>query len=189
MREIFSVNQKFSTSLDHPRNKTVFHFRTNHSQLETVLKSRVFSKESFSLKFSTTGDQDDQGLTFTFEETKTTLTGNQSKVWEEKSIFEFGKLNDFEIEFSNNSIVFKNPEKSSGSIAVVGTFQQFRFIGFYSEKLTTWGVSQSKIIDIRITDIPLPPFSLPSWSDRDGCWRGSHLSGLHCGDLHRETAL
>ena len=115
-----------------------------------VLRARVFSKESFSITFSTTRDQDDQDLTFTFEENKTILTGNQSNIWEERSIFEFGKLNNFEIEFSNNSIVFKNPEKSSGSIAVDGTFQQFKFIGFYSEKLTTWGVSESKIADIKL---------------------------------------
>ena len=150
LREIFSVHQKFSTSLDQPRNKTIFHFRANHSQLEMVLTARVFSKESFSITFSSTRAQDDQELTFTFEQWKTTLTGNQSKVWEEMSIFEFGKLNDFEIEFSNNSIKFRNPEKGSGSIAVDGTFQQFRFIGFYSEKLTTWGVSESKIVDISI---------------------------------------
>ena len=147
LREIFSVHQKFSTSLAQPRNKTVFHFRANHSQLEMVLRSRVFSKESFSITFSTTGDQDDdEHLAFSFQQDRTTLTGNQSKVWEEKSIFEFGKLNDFGIEFSNNSIVFKNDKKGSGSIAIDGTFHQFKFIEFYSEKLTTWIVSQSKIV-------------------------------------------
>ena len=146
LREIFSAHQKFSTSLGQPQNQTIFHFRTNHSRLEMVLRGRVFSKESFSITFSTTRDQDDQDLTFSFEKTKTTLTGNQSKVWEERSIFEFGKLNNFKIEFSNNSIVFKNNKKGSGSIAINGTFLQFKFIGFYSEKLCTWIVSQSKII-------------------------------------------
>ena len=72
------------------------------------------------------------------------------------SIFKFGKLNDFEIEISNNSIKFRNPEKGSGSIAVDGTFQQFRFIGFYSEKLTTWGVSESKIVDINKGNCAIP---------------------------------
>ena len=148
LRDIFSVHQKFSTSLDQPRNQTIFHFRANHSQVEMVLTARVFSKESFSITFSTTRDQDDQDLTFRFEENKTTLTGNQSNIWEERSIFEFGKLNNFEIEFSNNSIVFINTKKGSGSIAINnGAFLQFKFIGFYSEKLSTWIVSQSKIIN------------------------------------------
>ena len=61
------------------------------------------------------------------------------------SIFEFGKLNNFEIEFSNHSIGFKNTKKGFGSIAISGIFQDFKFIGFYSEKLSTWIVSQSKI--------------------------------------------
>ena len=117
-----------------------------------VLKARVFSKESFSITFSTTRDQED--LTFSFQQDRTTLTGNQSKVWEEKSIFEFGKLNDFVIEFSNNSIIFNN-KKFSSSIAIDGIFKNFKFIGFYSEKLTTWIVPQSKIVkwnvDIRIS--------------------------------------
>ena len=110
-----------------------------------VLKARFFSKESFSVTFSTTLDQEDQNLTFTFQEDKTILTGDESKVWNEISIFDFGKLNDFEIEFSNNSIEFKNHAK--GSISVDGTFEQYNFIGFYSEKLTTWVVSESKIVE------------------------------------------
>ena len=152
-RDIFSVHQKFSTSLDNPRNQTIFHFRANHSQLETVLMSRVFSKESFSITFSTNRAQDDLHLTFSFQQDRTTLTGSQTKVWKEKSIFEFGKLNDFMIEVSSNSIVFKNNQKGSGSITVDGTFQLLKFIGFYSEKLSTWIVSQSKIVDIRLTEL------------------------------------
>ena len=157
LREIFSVHQRFSTSLANAKNQTIFHFRANHSQAEIVLMVRVFSREPFSITFSTTRGQDDQHLTFSFQQNRTILTGNQSKVWEERSIIEFGKLNDFEIEFSNNSIVFRNPEKSSGWIRVVGTFQQFKFIGFYSEKLTTWGVSQSKIVDIKLIYSYSPP--------------------------------
>ena len=145
LREIFSVHQKFSTSLSQPRNQTVFHFRANHSQLATVLMSRVFAKESFSITFSTTRSQDDQNLTFSFQQDKTILSGSQNKVWEENSIFEFGKLNDFVIEFSSNSIIFSN-KKVSGSISIDGIFKNFKFIGFYSEKLSTWIVPQSKIV-------------------------------------------
>ena len=112
-----------------------------------VLKARFFSKESFSVTFSTTLDQEDQNLTFTFQEDKTILTGDESKVWNEISIFDFGKLNDFEIEFSNNSIEFKNHAKGSRSISIDGTFEHYNFIGFYSEKLTTWVVSESKIVE------------------------------------------
>ena len=146
LRDIFSVHEKFSTSLAQPRNQTVFHFRANHSQLEMVLRSRVFSKESFCITFSTTGDQDDdEHLAFSFQQDRTTLTGNQSKVWEEKSIFEFGKLNDFEIEFKNKSIIFIN-KKASASIAIDGNFDKFKFIGFYSVKPSSWIVPQSKIV-------------------------------------------
>ena len=109
-----------------------------------VLKARFFSKESFSVTFSTTLNQEDQKLTFIFQEDKTILTGNESKVWDEISIFDFGKLNDFEIGFSNNSIVFRNHEKGSASIAIDGMFEQFKFIGFYSEKSTSWVVPQSR---------------------------------------------
>ena len=107
--------------------------------------SRVFAKESFSITFSTTRAQDDQNLTFSFQQNRTILSGSQNEVWEENSIFEFGKLNDFVIEFSNNSIIFNN-KKFSGSIAIDGIFKNFKFIGFYSEKLTTWIVPQSKIV-------------------------------------------
>ena len=107
--------------------------------------TRVFSKDSFNITFSNTRAQDDQQLTFNFQHNRTSLTGTQSKVWDEISIFDFGKLNDFEIEFSNNSIEFKNHAK--GSISVDGTFEQYNFIGFYSEKLTTWVVSESKIVE------------------------------------------
>ena len=141
-RDIFSVHQKFSTSLDSPRNQTIFHFRANHSQLETVLMSRVFSKESFSITFSTNRAQDDLHLTFSFQQDRTTLTGSQTKVWKEKSIFEFGKLNDFEIEFNNKFIIFNN---ENASITINGIFENLKFIGFYSEKPTSWIVSQSKI--------------------------------------------
>ena len=124
------VHQKFSTSLDQPRNLTTFHFRNNHSQLEAVLMVRVFSKESFSLTFSTTAAQDNETLDFTFQEDKTTLTGSQDRIWDEMSIVEFGKLNEIQIDFSNNSIVIRNTKKGSGSIAVTGTFLQYKFIGF-----------------------------------------------------------
>ena len=141
--------------------------------------SRVFAKESFSITFSTTRAQDDQTLTFSFQQDKTILTGNQTKVWKGKSIFEFGKLNDFKIEFSNNSIVFENLKKGSGSIAIDGMFEQFYFIGFSSEKLTTWVVSESKNVDINKSKTELFPFlgSLPTRSARDFCWRGCDLSG------------
>ena len=139
------VHQKFSTSLDQPRNLTTFHFRNNQSQLEAVLMTRVFSKESFSLTFSTTAAQDNETLAFTFQEDKTTLTGSQDRIWDEMSIFEFGKLNEIQIDFSNNSIVIRNTKKGSGSIAITGTFLQYKFIGFYSEKLSSWIVPQSKI--------------------------------------------
>ena len=144
MREIFSVHQRFSTSLAHERNKTIFHFRTNHSLLEMGWMTRVFSKDSFNITLSNTKAQDDQQMTFNFQQNRTVLTGYQRKVWEEKSIFNFGKLNDFEIEISNNSIVFKNHENDSASIVIDGIFEQFKFIGFYSEKFTSWVVPQSK---------------------------------------------
>ena len=116
--------------------------------------SRVFAKESFSITFSTTRDQDDQNLTFSFQQDRTILSGSQNKVWEENSIFKFGKLNDIVIEFSNNSIIFSN-KKFFGSIGIDGIFEDFKFIGFYSEKLSTWIVPQSKIVkwnvDIRIS--------------------------------------
>ena len=145
LREIFSVHQRFSTSLAYPRNQTIFHLRTNHSQLQRVLESRVFSQESFNVTFSATRSQDDQTLTFSFQQNSTILSGSQNKVWEEKSIFEFGKLNDLLIEFSNNSITFIN-KKGMGSISIDGIFGNFRFIGFYSEKPTSWVIAQSKII-------------------------------------------
>ena len=106
--------------------------------------TRVFSKDSFNITFSNTRAQDDQQLTFNFQHNRTSLTGTQSKVWDEISIFDFGKLNDFEIGFSNNSIVFRNHEKGSASIAIDGMFEQFKFIGFYSEKSTSWVVPQSR---------------------------------------------
>ena len=107
-----------------------------------VLKSRVFSREPFNITFSSTRAQDDQQLTFSFQPNRTILSGNQIKVWEEQSIFEFGKLNDFEIEFNKKSIIFIN---KNASITINGIFENFKFIGFYSEKPTSWIVSQSKI--------------------------------------------
>ena len=151
-----------------------------------VLSSRVFSQESFSVTFSTTRTQDDKNLTFNFEQNRTSLSGYQSKVWEEKSIFEFGKLNEFEIEFSNKSIIFniihQFNKEVSGSIAIDGFFEKFNFIGFYSEKLTTWIVPQSKMFkcgyqNICISDISLG--SLTEWSYKDCEWEGCRLSGCY----------
>ena len=136
------VHEKFSTASDSDRGETIFHFKGNHSQLERQIVGRVFSKVAFSITFSNTRAQDDQTLEFSFQPHKTSLTGIQEEIWNEKSIFEFGKLNEFTIDFSNNSIVMNN-EKLSRSIDIQGTFEKLIFVGFYSEELTTWIVEQS----------------------------------------------
>ena len=106
---------------------------------------RVFSKEWFGITFSNTRAQDDETLAFKFEQDRTTLTGSQDKIWDEPSIFEFGKLNEFTIDFSNNSILFTN-KKLFRSLVLHGMFEHFIFVGFSSESLATWIVLQSMIL-------------------------------------------
>ena len=138
-----SVHKKFVTNKDAIKDDTVFYFRSNHSLLERDFQGRVFPKDVFTVTFSNTRAQDDKTLVFTFSESETTATGEVTQTWTEKSIFEFGSLNDFMISFRNNSIEFTN-EKMAASIIITGIFDMLRFIGFHSEVLTTWVLQDSR---------------------------------------------
>ena len=136
------VHRKFTTTKTADKEDTVFFFRSNHSLVAREFQGRVFPKDVFTVTFSNTRAQDDLVLVFTFSQSETTASGSESQTWNEPSIFEFGSLNDFFIAFSNNSIIFTSQPLGS-SITITGIFEEFRFIGFHSESLTTWVLIES----------------------------------------------
>ena len=137
------VHKKFTTTKETDKEETVFFFRSNHSLVAREFQGRVFPKDVFTVTFSNTRAQDDQTLVFTFSPSKTTATGVETQTWNEKSIFEFGALNDFIIAFSNNSIMFTSQPLASSITITGGIFELFRFIGFHSETLTSWIMIES----------------------------------------------
>ena len=139
LKSVFLGYARFTTSDKDPED---FHFISKYVHSKQI-KFRVFPTSPINITFSNARNISNHTVTFELSASATKLIVNETSI----EIYstpnhvgvKFGKLNDYNIQFTTTNILF------NGKISARGHFQELRFIRFASVGHVSWTVEESKL--------------------------------------------